>query len=342
MFNHILVPLDGSPLCECVLSHVVTLAQVLGARVTLLHVLERVHTADQTRSVDPLAWHMRKAEAGAYLGEMAARLQEANLRVEKALLEGQAAERIAQFAKDQRADLIVLSSHGEGGLNKWNISSAVQRTILEASISVMIVRAYQPVPSDLTGLRYERLLVPLDGSQRAECTLPLATTLARIHESQLLLAHVVARPEVPRRAPPTQEDIELANQLTERNRLEATRYLQQLQSRLSLDIETHLLVSDNAAVALHELVVQENVDLVVLSAHGYSGGAKWPYGSMAVSFIAYGTTPLLIVQDLSQDELERMQAEMAVREDQEHRRPSPPPLTDSMQAEMVAREYKGQ
>jgi nucleotide-binding universal stress UspA family protein len=285
---------------------------------------------------------MRKAEAGAYLGEVVARLQEANLRVEKALLEGQATERIAQFAKDQRADLIVLSSHGEGGLNKWNISSAVQRTIVEASISVMIVRAYQPVTSDLTGLRYERLLVPLDGSQRAECTLPLATTLARIHESQLLLAHVVARPEVPRRAPPTQEDIELANQLTERNRLEATRYLQQLQSRLSLDIQTRLLVSDNAAAALHELVVQENVDLVVLSAHGYSGGTKWPYGSVAVSFIAYGTTPLLIVQDLSHDELERMQAEMTVREHQEPRRPSPPPLTDSMQAGMVAREYKGQ
>jgi nucleotide-binding universal stress UspA family protein len=143
---------------------------------------------------------------------------------------------------------------------------------------------------------------------------------------------------MPRHAPPTQEDIELANQLTERNRLEAAEYLQQLQSRLSLDIQPRLLVSDNAAATLHELVEQENVDLVVLSAHGYSGGAKWPYGSVAVSFIAYGTTPLLIVQDLSQEELERMQAEMAVGEDQEHRRPSPPPLSDSMQAEIPVRQ----
>ncbi|KPL15811.1 MAG: hypothetical protein AMJ93_16320 [Anaerolineae bacterium SM23_84] len=338
MFNHILVPLDGSPLCECVLSHVVALAQALGARLTLLQVLEPVHSVGQTRSVDPLGWHIRKAEGVAYLDALAARLQEADLRLEKALLEGPAAERIAQFAKDQNADLIVLSSHGEGGLNRWNISAAVQRTILEASISVMIVRAYEPVTSDLTGLRYQRLLVPLDGSQRAECTLPLATTLARIHESQLLLAHVVARPEMPRHAPPTQEDIELANQLTERNRLEASGYLQQLRSRLSLDVQTRLLVSDNAAATLHELVMQENVDLVVLSAHGYSGGTKWPYGSVAVSFIAYGTTPLLIVQDLSQEELERMQAEMAVREYQEHRSPSPPHLSDSMQAEIAVRQ----
>ncbi len=318
MFDHMLVPLDGSILCECVLSHVVALAQALDARVTLLRVLERVHTAGQAPSVDPLDWHMRKAEAGAYLDEVVARLQQADLRVGKALLEGQAAERIAEFAKDQNADLIVLSSHGQGGLNRWNISSVVQKTILQANISAMIVRAYQPVTSDLTGLRYQRLLVPLDGSQRAECALPLATTLARLHESQLLLAHVVTRPEMPRHAPPTQEDIELANQLTERNRLEATRYLQQLQSRLSLDIQTHLLVSDNVAATLHELVERENADLVVLSAHGYSGVTKWPYGSVAVSFIAYGTTPLLIVQDLSQEELERTQAEMAVREYKGH------------------------
>jgi nucleotide-binding universal stress UspA family protein len=318
MFNHMLVPLDGSILCECVLSHVVALAQALGARVTLMQVLEPVHTTGQTRSVDPLSWHIRKAEAGAYLDAVVARLQEADLRVGKALLEGQVAERIAEFAKDQNADLIVLSSHGEGGLNRWNISSVVQKTILQANISAMIVRAYQPVTSDLTGLRYQRLLILLDGSQRAECALPLATTLARLHESQLLLAHVVTRPEVPRRAPPSQEDIELANQLTERNRLEATRYLQQLQSRLSLDVQTRLLVSDNVAATLHELVEHENADLVVLSAHGYSGATKWPYGSVAVSFIAYGTTPLLIVQDLSQEELERTQAEMAVREYKGH------------------------
>ena len=80
----------------------------------------------------------------------------------------------------------------------------------------------------------------------------------------------------------------------------------------------HLQVSDNAAATLHELVAQENIDLVVLSAHGYSGGTKWPYGSVALNFIVYGATPLLIVQDLSQDELESTQAEMATREHQGH------------------------
>jgi nucleotide-binding universal stress UspA family protein len=182
----------------------------------------------------------------------------------------------------------------------------------------MIVRAYQPVTSDLTGLRYRRLLVPLDGSQRAECALPVATTLARSHESQLLLAHVVCRPEMPHHVPLTQEEIELGNRLTKHARLRATRHLEQLQSWLPLDVQTRLLVSDSVAVTLHELVTQESVDLVVLSAHGYSSRTRWPYGSVALNFIAYGTTPLIIVQDLSKDELEETLAEIAAREHKGH------------------------
>ncbi len=318
MFDHILVPLDGSPLAECVLPHTVALARAFSARVTLLQVSERVHTAGQTHSIDPLGWHIRKAEAGTYLDGLAARLQEAGLQAEKALLEGRAAERIIGFAHDQNVGLILLSSHGRSGLSEWNVSGIVQKIILRAYMPTMIVRAYQPVTSNLKGLHYRRLLVPLDGSQRAECVLPLATTLARFHESQLLLVHAVRRPEMPRRAPPTQEDVDLANRIIERNRLEATRYLKQLRPRLNVDVRTHLFISDHAAVTLHDLVEQADVDLVMLSAHGYSGGHKWPCGSMALNFIAYGTTPLLIVQDLSQAEVERTRAEMATREYKGH------------------------
>jgi len=278
----------------------------------------RVHATDRTRSVDPLGWHIRKAEAGAYLDGVAARLQEVGLRTEKRLLEGQAAERIVEFAHGENVGLILLSSHGRSGLSGWNVSGVVEKIILRVCMPTMIVRAYQSVPGGLTDLRYQRLLVPLDCSQRAECVLPLATTLACFHESQILLTHVVCRPEMVCRALLTQAEIELANRLTERNELEATRYLEQLQSRLPSDVQIRLIVDDSVAGTLHELVKRENVDLVVLSAHGYSGGAKWPYGSVALNFIAYGVTPLLIVQDLSQDELEKTQAEIAAREYRGH------------------------
>jgi nucleotide-binding universal stress UspA family protein len=319
VFEHILAPLDGSSLAECVLPHAVAIAQAFDARVTLLQVLEDAQGLGQARAFDALGWHMRKTEAGAYLDKMCTRLREVGLSAENMILEGPPAERIIEFAHDHDASLIVLSSHGRSGLSGWNISSVVQKIILRAWMPTMIVRAYQFVPGDLTGLRYRRILVPLDGSQRAECALPLATTLARFHEAQLLLAHIVRRPEIPRQALPSQEDIQLADLLTERNQLEAARHLEQLQAQLPVDVQLRLPISNNDAAALHELVAQEDVDLVVLSAHGYSEEtARWPLGSRALNFIAYGNTPLLVVQDLSRDELERTQAEMAAREYKGH------------------------
>lgn len=318
MIEHILVPLDGSSLAECVLPHVVAVARACGSRVTLLQVLERPYASGPARFVDPLRWYMSEAEARAYLDGWANRLQEAGLRVQSVLLEGQAAERIIEFARAEGTGLIILSSHGRSGLSGWNVSSIVQKIILRAYVSAMLVRAYQPAPTELIGLRYQRLLLPLDGSQRAECALPLATHLARFHRAELLLAHVVSRPPLPRRLMVAQEDIELADRIAERNRVEALRYLEQLRPQPDVDVRTRLLIGDHVAAILHDLVEEESVDLVILSAHGYSGGTRWPYGSMTVNFIGYGTTPLLIVQDLSPDEVERTRAEMLARERKGH------------------------
>jgi nucleotide-binding universal stress UspA family protein len=112
---------------------------------------------------------------------------------------------------------------------------------------------------------------------------------------------VVQTPEMARQMPPVREDVELSNRIVERNREEAERYLEQLKSRSYLEgitIQTHLIAGDNAAVALHQLAEQEQIDLVALSAHGYSGNHQWPYGSMVNNFIMYGKASLLIVQDL--------------------------------------------
>ena len=59
---------------------------------------------------------------------------------------------------------------------------------------------------------------------------------------------------------------------------------------------------------------QEMIDLVVLSAHGHSGLTQWPYGGVVISFITFGASPVLIVQDLSRDEIQPGPAEIAARE----------------------------
>lgn len=311
MLERILLPLDGSELAECVLPHAVAVAQATGATLILLQVLEPAEGAEAEVAPEPLDWHLRKAAAEAYLAELSERLSQFGLEIERTLLEGDAAEQIVAFVRQEPIDLIVLSSHGESGLSGWNVSSVVQKVILRANTSVLIVRAYLPATTPAGELRYRRILVPLDGSQRAEVVLPIVRQLAQQHGAKALLTSVVVRPEMPRRAPLSAEDARLADKVMERNQEEARRYLEELTGRLEIEVEMHLLTGESLIATLHDFVENEEVDLVIFSAHGYSGNGSRPYGSVVTSFIAYGSTPLLIVQDLPPEEIAKQEAEIA-------------------------------
>jgi nucleotide-binding universal stress UspA family protein len=300
MFNRILLPLDRSALAECVLPHAIAIARAFESQVTLLHVMDTPREARWRRAMDPLNWQIRKAEANTYLHEVDLRLQAAGLLTETHILEGFAAEQVIGFSDTHASQLIILSSHGQSGLSEWGASSVVQKIAQRARTSVMIVRAAQPVAPDVTNLRYQRILVPMDGTQRAEYILPAAATLARAHDAQIMLTHIVQKPAIPRRTLPSREDVELADQLVERNQAEATQYLDQLRSRITGKVEARVLVSDHLAATLHELIEQEKTDLVLLSAHGYSSHTRGLYGDVVTNLITHGTTPLVIMQDSSQ------------------------------------------
>jgi nucleotide-binding universal stress UspA family protein len=304
MFNPILVPLDGSQLAECVIPHVAAMARSFVAEITLLRMLEKNQAGTPAQLFDLLNWQINKTKAALYLEKTKARLQESGLRVRAVVLDGLVAEGITEYAQKQGMKLIVLSSHGHSGLTQWGISSIAQKVILSAPTSLLIVRARQFVtqPGELSETPvYQHILVPLDGSQRAENVLPIITQLAHFHKLQVHLVQVVKTPEMARQLPPAPEDIDLANQVVARNLEEAGHYMEDVKSRSYLEgiaVQTHLITSDNAAAALHQLGEQEHIDLVTLSAHGYTGNLQWPYGSMVNNFILYGKAPLLIVQDL--------------------------------------------
>jgi nucleotide-binding universal stress UspA family protein len=304
MFDPILVPLDGSQLAECVLPHIVAIARPFDAEITLLRMLEKNQASAPAQLFDLLNWQINKKKAELYLEKKKAWFQESSIRARMIVLEGLVAEGITEYAQNQGMKLIVLSSHGYSGLTQWGISSITQKIILSAPTSLLIIRAHQygAHSGELSETPvYQRILVPLDGSQRAENVLPIITQLAHFHQSQLHLVHVVQTPEMARQMPPAPEDIDLSNRVVARNREEAGRYLEQVKSRSYLEgitVQTHLITSDNASAELHRVAEQEHIDMVTLSAHGYSGNHQWPYGSMVNNFIIYGKVHLLIVQDL--------------------------------------------
>lgn len=318
MFNHILAPLDGSALAECVLPHLVGMAKTFDARVTLLRVLKPHAEGDTPYPIDPVAWEIKKVETGAYLNEIVHRLEETGTPVQQILLEGDPASCIKEFTDKHDVDLILLSSHGRSGLSRWNVSSVVRKVIQRVHRSFMLVRAYKSEQPDLKGIHYHKLLLPLDGSQRAECLFGPAKTVAQFYNAQLLVAHVTVKPEMPHQMPLTAEDQTLMARFIERNKQVAADYLEGLRTRLPYDFESRLRVSGDVALTLHEMVDEEAVDLLIMSAHGYSGQSKWPYGNITTSFIEYGSVPMLVMQDLKPEEIEPTKAETAVTESKGH------------------------
>lgn len=304
MLDQVLVPLDGSPLAECVLPHAIAIAKAFSAQITLMHVLEQPSASLRLPKADPLDWYLKKSAANQYLSAVKALLEARHLPVQIVLLEGRAAEQIIELAHANKVDLLILSGYGETGVQGGSgsgVSNIVQQILQRLRTSTLIIRTNHPTSVQTDDFRYRRLLVPLDGSQRAGAVLTMANALARAHEAELLLIHIVSKPEMARHMPLSREDSELSNQLIERNQEAGRNYLDLMLPHLPANTRTRLLVSDNIAATLQNVSEQEQIDLLILSAHGYSGEVKWSYGSVTNRFITDGTTPLLIVQDLPQD-----------------------------------------
>jgi nucleotide-binding universal stress UspA family protein len=299
--RHILAPFDGSAVAECALPFVGALARAFSAKVTLLHVLEASETAtDAGQGVDSLEWEMARIEALSDLSRVQKKMTSAAQAINIEVVQGRAAEQIVHFAAREGVDLIVMATHGAGGLNDWSLAGTVQKVLGTTEASVVLVPALHFSAGPEIALK--RMLVPLDCSARAECILPAATELARVHNAELILAHVVTEPELPRRLSPTDEDLELAERLVERNRSEAQHYLNEIRGRLAatVRVEVRLVVSPRPASALRELAKEEEVDLVVLCAHGNTGDVRQRFGSVPADFLRDCEQPVIIVQDLAQ------------------------------------------
>ncbi len=293
--------LDRSPLSEAGLPYAIFLARTFGSRLTLLHVMQPMHE-DVPHTTDALGWEIARHEASAYLE----RLQEQAARasgqtVDTRLEQGHPADRISSVARQLRADVTVLGSHGHGGATAWHLGSTVQQVLAVARTSVLVVRPGLP---DLVEVAPKRILVPLDGSVRTESVLPVAARVAQTHGAELLLAHVVLEP-LPSAMLTAVEDLELARHLASRLEAGAKRYLEQLRAQLPRDIKVRTVVirHPDQRQSLLELSRREQSDLVVLSAHGAICNRERSFGSVALYMLTHSKTPLLVLQDLPEAEL---------------------------------------
>jgi nucleotide-binding universal stress UspA family protein len=152
MYQKIVAPLDGSELAECVLPHVGAIGKGCEVRdVILIRVIEPLDiptrgglafSKDDRNQMEA----ERRSEAEKYLKQVVARLKKKGLIVRSEILEGKVAEAIAEYAKNNKVDLIVIATHGRSGLSRWYWGSVADRILRSVCVPVLMVRAPGCVP----------------------------------------------------------------------------------------------------------------------------------------------------------------------------------------------------
>jgi nucleotide-binding universal stress UspA family protein len=295
MFKHILVPLDGSDMSEVVIPATAYLARTLNATVTLLHVLE--HNAPEAVHGQR---HITNAEEGQhYLVETAAAIHtggsvEAHVHPNR---EDNVARSIAEHAEELGVDLIVMCTHGRGGVRRWLFGSIAQKVIALGDTPVLLIH-----PEDTTfGRRFicRRILGPLDGNPEHETGLEVAMNLAQECAASLHLVMVVPTPGTL-----SGEDMATAMLLPtttaavlELSQQTATEYLQRQAQRTAerkIPVTTEVRRGEPAA-AIATAAQVAHADLIVMATHGKSHTDAFWSGSVSPKVSSRWHLPLLLV-----------------------------------------------
>jgi nucleotide-binding universal stress UspA family protein len=157
MFSRVLAPLDGSALSEQALEHAGAMAEKFGARITLLYAYEGLDQAaaalSQTeQGVDRAEWERihRSTESAlaaiqAYLDRHARALSERGVEVETRIVDvlysGSPAGAILEVAREAPDTVVVMSTHGRGGLGRVIFGSTAQKVLELSPVPILMIRA---------------------------------------------------------------------------------------------------------------------------------------------------------------------------------------------------------
>lgn len=147
--QHILVPIDFSPYADQALDYAMTLARVLQARLTLLHVIAPLPLVGTEMNGTALGTYLDELEAESTQA-MAAyrdRVTHAGLPCDVAVVLGTPYQVIIDTARTRQVDLIVMGTHGRTGLRHLFLGSVAERVVQLAPCAVLVVRLPAPTPA---------------------------------------------------------------------------------------------------------------------------------------------------------------------------------------------------
>ncbi|MFO0775384.1 MAG: universal stress protein [Nitrospiraceae bacterium] len=297
VWSRILVATDGSEAARPAEDCARDLAQVCGASLDLVSVVEFESWRDLSYDVNRLYLDARQREVREALDEAAARLRVGDRPVTTHDPVGNPSQEIVALAASLPADLVVLGTHGRTGLDHVLIGSTAERVVRAATCDVLTIRAGVAHASvGESGAQrkppFQRLLVPVDFSDYSQAVVDAATRLARGFGSLLTLLHIV-------------EPIGYGVDFTIRHALsgsalreDAERALDQLvatcraqgvtaEGRVVPGLPTDAIV--RAAEACES-------DAIVMGTHGRRGWSRLRFGSVAEAVVRQAGCPVITVR----------------------------------------------
>ena len=300
MAVQILVPLDGSPYAEQALPYAVTLSRALAAELLLLGAVSIPPDTQQLLRkagirTEALQEQLEE-EAACHLGEVAGQLRRSGLAARHVVQSGPAAESILGYAERMEIRQIVMAAHGYTGPNRWTHGSVAERVLQSASVPVLLV----PVPDAGSGdLRphsnCRHILVPLDGSARAERVLPAVIPIASSLRCKVTLLQV---PIVYLSGWMTGEGVLPVHGILAAAEQDALAYLNHVATYLQqqgVDVSTATQVGA-VAEAIIQYAQASEVDLIAMCTHGRTGRRRWTLGSVSDRVLRAGKFPILLVR----------------------------------------------
>jgi nucleotide-binding universal stress UspA family protein len=298
MFKSILIPIDASTNAQNAAMLGLEFARKLSASVRIIHVL-------QQRVMYPLQVETFYDEEARTQGQEIIKpwpthAERLGVNCEITVIESplwNTGEAIIEAAKEGDCDLIVMGTHGREGLERLMIGSIAERVSRLATQPVMLVRS--AATNNTKANPFEKLFVPVDGSDTSAVALGVAHELCRQLNANLEIAHVVPDLPIPLNNPvgayAAFDYAELTKTLEESGR----EVLVKAVKNTTVDVSSSLVLAGGQRIsaAILQAARDGSSDLIVIGTHGRSGMDRLLLGSVAEGVIHHAEVPVLLVRN---------------------------------------------
>jgi nucleotide-binding universal stress UspA family protein len=288
MNTRIMVPLDGSAFAEQALSTAVDLTCWTGQRLHAVRVHVPPQTSEGAGKGSESEGRSARAEEERYLREIADRCSAtAGLAIRTALLDGAIPTTLATYINEHDIGLVVMTSHGRGGISRMWLGSVADALVRRVRIPVLLLR---PCPScgeskALNHLRH--VLVPVDGSELSARILEPAARFGAAWDARITLLHVLT-PASGRHADSASVD---------EARSDAEMILDELAAplrRRGHRVDIAAITGDAPANAILDYAAAHDVGAIAMATRGRGSLRRLAVGSVADKIMRAFVLPLLL------------------------------------------------